>query len=68
MKGTTLKNQDREAKVKNGDIVMIKGEEKNRSKWRVGRVTGTIVGGDGVARGAKNQTAKSSIERPLQHL
>ncbi len=58
----------RETKLKRGDIVMIKGEEKNRSKWRVGKVTGLIVGRDGVARGAKIQTAKSDIERPLQHL
>ena len=47
---------------------MIKGEVKTRSKWRIGKVTGLIVGREGVTRGANIQKGKSNIERPLQHL
>ena len=61
-------NQVREAQLEVGNIVMNKGEQKNRSKWRIGKVTGILVGREDVTRGAKIQTAKSNIERPLQHL
>ena len=61
-------NQGRETQLKAGDIVMIKGEEKNRSKWRVDKVMGLIVGRDGMARRAKIKTGKSKVARPLQHL
>ena len=58
-------NQGRETQLEVGNIVMIKREQKNRSKWRIGKVTRLIAGRDGVTRGAKIQTAKSNIERPL---
>ena len=41
---------------------MIKGEQKNRSKWRIGKVTGLIVGRDSETRGGNIQTAKYPLE------
>ena len=49
-----------------GDIVLIKGDEKNRNKWKMGKVTKLIRGKDNVVRGVKLQCAKSTIERPIQ--
>ena len=51
-----------------GDVVIIKGEEKNRRNWRLGIVAELITGRDGVVRGAKLRAGKSYLERPVQHL
>ena len=51
-----------------GDIVIVKSEQRNRGKWQLGVVEQLIMGRDGVTRGAKLRTGKSSIERPVQFL
>ena len=51
-----------------GDIMMIEGEEKNRSFWRVGVVEKLIEGKDGVVRAVKLRCGKSQLERAVQHL
>ena len=51
---------------KEGDIVLIKGEEKNRNKWKIGKVTKLIRGKDKVVRGVKLQCDKAILERPIQ--
>ena len=51
-----------------GDVVIIKGEEKNRGLWKLGIVQELITGRDGVVRGAKLRAGRSYLERPVQHL
>ncbi|XP_067022915.1 uncharacterized protein [Acropora muricata] len=51
-----------------GEVVIIKSDEKNRARWKMGVVIDMITGRDGVVRGAKLRTPKSVIERPVQHL
>ena len=51
-----------------GDVVLIKGEERNRGKWSVGIVEELYEGRDGVVRGAKIKTRKTHIDRAPQHL
>ena len=51
-----------------GEIVIIKGEEKNRNRWKLGKVVELIHGRDGVVRGAKVKTEKGVLERTPQHL
>ena len=51
-----------------GDVVIIKSEERNRGKWRLGIVTELIAGTDGVVRAARLRAGKSFIERAVQHL
>ena len=51
-----------------GDVVIIKGEEKNRGLWKLGIVEELITGRDGVVRGAKLRAGRSYLERPVQHL
>ncbi|XP_046841041.1 uncharacterized protein LOC124435136 [Xenia sp. Carnegie-2017] len=55
-----------ESHPKEGDIVLIKGDEKNRNMWKIGKVTMLIRGRDGVVRGVKLQCGKISLERPIQ--
>ena len=51
-----------------GDVVIIKGDEKNRGLWKLGIVEELITGRDGVTRGARLRAGKSYLERPIQHL
>ena len=48
--------------------MLIKGEERNRSKWKIGVVERPIQGRDGVIRGAQLKAGKTHIEKPLQLL
>ena len=63
-----LKHPGKQADLKRGDIVMIKGEEKNRARWKIGKVTDMIQGRDGVVRVVKVLTANGELERPIQFL
>ena len=49
-----------------GEIVLIIGEEKNRGKWKKGRVLRHIRGRDGVVRGVDLLHKGNEIQRPLQ--
>ncbi len=51
-----------------GNVVLIKGDERNRGKWKIGITDSFIVDGDGVIRGARLRTGNSYIERATQHL
>ena len=48
--------------------MLIKGEERNRSKWKIGVVERPIQGRDGVIRGVQQRAGKTYIEKPLQLL
>ena len=51
-----------------GDVVLIKDDDKNRGKWRLGLVT-KLIQKDGVTLGAKLKTKINMIiERSLTHL
>ena len=51
-----------------GDVMLIKEDERNRGKWKMGIVDHLITGHDGVVRGAKLRAGKSYLERAIQHL
>ena len=63
-----MKNNKGEVKLKAGDIVLIKGKERNRGKWNIGIVEEMIKGPDGIVRVVKLRAGKSHLERPIQHL
>ena len=48
--------------------MLIKGDMRNRAKWKIGIVTKLITGRDGVVRGATLRTGKNLFERAVQHL
>ena len=63
----TLKHsEERHPKV--GEVLLIKSEDKNRGKWRIGVVTDLVKGRDGVVRAAKLRVGTSCIERAVQQL
>ena len=51
-----------------GEVVIIKSDEKNRGKWKIGVIEKVIRGIDGVIRGARVRTGTSVLERAVQHL
>ena len=51
-----------------GDVVIIKGKEKNRGFWKLGIVKELITGRDRIFRGAKLRAGRSYLERPVQQL
>ena len=48
--------------------MLIKGDEKNRCKWKIGIVTTLITGRDGEIRGARLRAGRSYLERAVEHL
>ena len=59
-------SEERHPKI--GKVLLIKSEDKNRGKWRIGVVTDLIKGRDGVVRAAKLCVGTSCIERAGQRL
>lgn len=63
-----LKRQGRNKTATIGEVVLIRNDSKNRGKWNIGIVTKLLNGRDGVVRGARLKSRKTSIERPIQDL
>lgn len=54
--------------IKEGDVVLIQNDERNRGKWNLGIVVKLIEGRDGVVRAARLRAGKSYLERAIQQL
>ncbi|XP_028404020.1 uncharacterized protein LOC114526635 [Dendronephthya gigantea] len=63
-----LKHNNKRFSLKVGDVVIIRADERNRNKWKLGIVEDLIAGRDGVVRVAKLRAGKSHLERAIQHL
>ena len=63
-----LTHDGKEKELRRGDVMLIKGDEKNRGLWKIGIVEQLIPGRDGVVRGVKLRAGKSFMERPIQFL
>ena len=63
-----LKNPGKPCHPEVGEVVLIKSEDKNRGKWKIGIVTDTIEGRDGVVRAVKLRVGTSRLQRAVQHL
>ena len=63
-----MKHQSKEMKLKVGDMVIIKGGERNHAHWKTGIVDKLISGRDGVVRAVRLRAGKSFLERAVQHL
>jgi hypothetical protein len=46
----TLTHDGKERELRKGDVMLIKGDEKNRRLWKIGIVEQLIPGRDGVVR------------------
>jgi hypothetical protein len=63
-----LTHVDRTNTIAVGDILLIKGEQRNRAKWKIGIVEKLISGRDNVVRGAVLRAGRDKLERVVQHL
>ena len=63
-----MKHNTKQLSLQIGDVTIIKSDERNRNKWKLGIVEELIAGRDGVVRVAKLRAGKSHLERAVQHL
>lgn len=72
MERQNLNRKAEETTFNPGDVVVIKGEERNRGLWKIEIVERLIPGRDGsskrLVRGVRLRTGNSYLERPVQHL
>ena len=61
-------NKSKKLLLKEGDVVLIKGDDKNKGKWKLGRVDKMFPGRDGIIRAVRLRAGKSFLERPLERL
>ena len=58
----------KQSQLEEGDVVMIRGEEKNRAHWKIGIVTELMPGRVNIVRAVRLRAGKSFMERPIQFL
>ena len=63
-----LSYKGRTRKVNIGDIVMIKGESKNRGHWKIGKASQLYTRKDEVLRGVQMQVGTKFLVRPINLL
>ena len=63
-----MTHKEKELTLNVGDVVVIKGDERNRAHWKTGIVENLIRGKDGVVRGARLIAGKDRLERAVDHL
>ena len=63
-----VKDKDSPCGVEKGDVCVIKDDNKDRNKWKLGIVKELIAGRDGVVRAVKLRAGKSYLERAVQQL
>ena len=62
-----MKHKVKKMKISIGDVVLIKNEDRNRRKWKIGIVDKLYYGMDDVIRAVQLRSGKSFIQRPIQH-
>ena len=64
-----MKHKSNEKTIKVGGIAMVKGEDKQGSTWKIGRIIEMLVGKDGgIIKGVRFKTTNGFLERPVQLL
>ena len=61
-----MKHQSKEMKLKVGEVVIIKEDERNCAHWKAGIVDKLIRGKDDVVRAVRLRAGKSFLERTVQ--
>ena len=63
-----LKHSKREPEAKIWEVVVIKGNEKNKVQWKLGIITEVYPGRDRNGRVVTLRAGKSNLEQAMQHL
>ena len=61
-------HKEKPVKININCVVMIKGDEKSRGKWKIGIIENIFVGKNNTIRSIRIRTGKNVIERPIQLL
>ncbi|XP_068692915.1 uncharacterized protein [Montipora foliosa] len=64
----SLQHKQPHGRVQRGDVVIIKDENRDRNKWKLGIVEECITGRDGIVRAVKLRAGKGHLERAIQQL
>ena len=62
-----MKHKVKKIKISVGDVVLIKNEDRNRRKRKIGIVDKLYYGRDGVIRAVQLRSGKSFKQRPIQY-
>ena len=57
-----MKHKSNEKAIKSGEIMLLKGEDKQRGTWKTGRTYELLVGRDGIIGSARIKTTKWFLE------
>ena len=63
-----LIHKEKLVKINISDVLMIKGDEKNRGEWNIEIIENIFMGKDNVNRSLRIHTGKRVIERPIELL
>ena len=63
-----MKKRSESCSLTKGDVVIIRGDEKDRNQWKLGIIVELIEGVDGIVRAARLRAGKNHLERAIQHL
>ena len=63
-----MKYNSKVLSIKIGDVVMVKGEEKNGGKWKVANVEWLVMGQDRIVCRVRLQVGQPTLEHVIQHL
>ena len=63
-----MKFKTKQQEIKVGDVVMIKGEDKQRGTWKVGIISEVYPVKDNEIRGVQVKTTTGFPDRPIQLL
>ena len=63
-----LEDNNKKFTLKVGEVIMIKSDERDRNKWKLGIIEDLITGSDDVEGVAKLRARKSHLERAVQHV
>ena len=68
MEQHNLVHNSKELKLKEEDVVIIRGDEKNRTHWKSGIAHQFLSGHEGITTVVKLRAGKSYLECAVQHL
>ena len=63
-----MKHKPSQKELTKGGIAIIRSDEKNGGKWKIGIVHQLFKSQDGVIRGVRFRAGMSCLERPIQCL
>ena len=63
-----LSLKEKPVKININDVVMIKGDKKNRGKWKIGIIENIFMGKDNTIRSSEYVPGRTLLKKPIQLL